>query len=106
VHFDLSSVLRDSWRTQDELNKMGAAFGPYAAFSTFFAAARFNFASAARLSAQRFFVAAMIRFMPSALIRRFCGFDPAREGAWDCPLIAAHLCFWASAIRRREAALT
>jgi hypothetical protein len=91
---------------EDEHNHMRAAFGPYAAFSAFFAAARFNFASAARLSAQRFFVATMIRFMPSVLIRRFSGFDPARDNAWDCPLIAAHLFFWASAIRRRLAALT
>ena len=82
----------------------------YAAFSAaflarvFFTAARVAFASSARLSAQRFFVAAMIRFMPSSLIRRFAGSDPAGDITWDCPLIAAHLFFWASAIRRRDAA--
>ena len=71
-----------------------------------FAAARFAFASSARLSAQLFFVAATIRFLPSSLIRRFGGSDPASDSAWDCPLIAAHLFFWASAIRRRDAAET
>jgi len=82
----------------------------YAAFNVrflapvLFAAARFAFASSARLSAQRFFVAAMIRFMPSSLIRRFGTSDPADDLAWDRPLMAAHLLFWASAIRRRDAA--
>jgi len=58
---------------------------PYAALSiaflapVFFATARFALASSARLSAQRCFVAAMIRFMPSSLIRRLASSGRASD---------------------------
>jgi len=63
-------------------------------------------AFAALANRQRFFVAAIIRFMPSSLIRRlgFGGSDVARDGGSDVTLIAAHRRCWASFMRRRAAA--
>jgi hypothetical protein len=71
-----------------------AALGIPAFFArVIFATARLAFASRARISAQRFLVAAMIRFIPSSLIRRFGRCAAAVELAWECPLMAAHLFF-------------
>ena len=82
-----------------------ATFFP-AAFleATFFAGADF---AAALCKRQRFFVAAMILFMPSALIRRLGlgGFAVVADGSSISPLILAHRAFWAKAIFLREAAL-
>jgi hypothetical protein len=71
-----------------------AALGIAAFFArVIFATARLAFASRARISAQRLLVAAMIRFIPSSLIRRFGRCAAAGELAWGCPLMAAHLFF-------------
>jgi hypothetical protein len=69
-------------------------------------AARFLRASSARFRAQRFFAAAMIRCMPSLLMRRFgAGALVCGAGA-DGALPAAQRFFCANDIRRRAAALT
>jgi hypothetical protein len=71
----------------------------------------FRYAAEARAAAfckrQRFFVAAMILFMPSALIRRlgFEGSGAGSDGASISPLILAHRASCASAIFLRDAAL-
>jgi hypothetical protein len=61
----------------------------------------------ARFAAQRFFVAAMILFIPSGLILRFGLAASAWAGAGGSasPRIFAHLVFCANAIFRRTAAL-
>jgi hypothetical protein len=61
-------------------------------------------ADSARFSAHRFLVAAIILFMPSALIRRFGLAGSFAAGDPDSPLILAHRRCWASFIRRRAAA--
>ncbi len=68
----------------------GAAFT--AAFLTagFFLAAFSGCALAALAAAQRFFVAAMIRFIPSALMRRFAFGALAGADGSDSPRILAH----------------
>lgn len=82
----------------------------FTAFLTVFLAAVFVAlpvcAFAALANRQRFFVAEIIRFMPSALIRRlgFDGSDVDRDGGSDVPLIAAHRRCWASFMCRRAAA--
>ena len=79
-------------------------FRPVAAF---FAAADWAFAASAFCNRHRFFVAAIIRFIPSSLIRRF-GFDGsgvAGADGLDSPLIFAHLALCEIAIFRRTAAL-
>ena len=84
---------------------------PFPAFSPRKGREEFRYAVEARAAAcckrQRFFVAAMMFFMPFALIRRL-GF--AESGARDdsgsiSPLILAHRAFCASAIFLRDAAL-
>jgi hypothetical protein len=77
--------------------------------TTFFGAAFFavdGSALAAFANRQRFFVAAMIRFIPSSLIRGlgFGASTAAGTDGSDSPLIAAHRFFWPAAIRRRAAA--
>ena len=62
--------------------------------AAFLAAARFALASSDRFCAQYFLVAAIIRFMPSVLMRRL-----GRSGEISEPaLIAAHLFFCANAM--------
>ena len=62
--------------------------------------------AAAFCNRQRFFVAAMIRFKPSGLIRRFgLGAFTLACAGFDSPRAFAHRAFCAAAILRRAAAL-
>jgi len=91
---------------------LGAFAAAFLTATFFVAGAAFLLAVATALAAlanrQRFLVAAMIRFMPSALIRRFAfgAFGAAgvagADGS-DLPLIVAHLAFCARAIFRLTA---
>ena len=92
------------------LGVFGAAFLTATSFATgaaFFVAV--DAALAAVASRQRFLVAAMILFIPSALIRRFAfgafsAFVVAGADGSDSPLIFAHLAFCDRAIFRLTAA--
>jgi hypothetical protein len=64
----------------------------------------YAFFAAAFANRHRFFVAAMILFIPSGLIRRFAFGAFFMTGAGDVPLIAAHRFFCARAMQRRVAA--
>jgi hypothetical protein len=78
-----------------------------AAFLTvaFLAATGSGFAAAALFAAYRFFVAAMILFKPSSLMRRF-GFGNSGADVTFLPLwSAAHRFFWATAILALAATL-
>jgi len=89
----------------DLAGALAAAFFATTLFGTIFFAVAVC-ALAAFTNRQRFLVAAMIRFIPSALIRRlgFGGSTLAGADGSDAPLIAAHRFFCPSAIRRRAAA--
>jgi hypothetical protein len=89
---------------------LGALSSPLAAIAfgadgTYFAVA--VFALAALANRQRFFVAAMIRFIPSGLICRFgfCVSGVAATVGSDSPLSFAHRAFCAKAILLRDAGL-
>jgi len=79
-------------------------FAAVAFFVLGFAPSFTTAAFCALTAAQRFFVAAMIRFMPAALIFRFFAAAGA-DGAASAFLAKAHLFFCTAAIFRRAAAL-
>jgi hypothetical protein len=84
---------------------VGATFTAAFLTAVFFVTAFFAGAFAAAFcKRQRFFVAAMILFIPSSLIRRFAFGALAGAGGSDSPLILAHRFLCAIAILRRAAA--